>query len=307
MTGRSLSLAVILLLALSFSSSAQSRLQEETAQYRGTSAPVSTLAADRLLYALPAAALDGLEHHLDFVVLEDEVMTLKESVAFTIASNTVAGQPVVEILPLHPQFLARLRGDGDEKVRISVYLDAALLGDDGLAELRRKSGELQREPLYLVNVRRRAEAGEKDLRPLVAALTGPGCVQQCQQALWTCDSYCLSRPRPSCEENCDTRYYTCLQNCGCPVLMSTGTTTTFLGYTLVSPTLVCLSSSNYYQQYTGTYKNERYQIVMGCDGLQTRTVVSVDYSYTSCWKWAYSGPCIPNQNYPPIEQLCIIK
>lgn len=254
--------------------------------------------ATPLFYALPGSVLDGREHQLDFVVTEKLVESLTESVAFRVAEDV--WRPFIEVLPLHPQFLAELqeRRPRDD-VRVSIRLDDVVVDDLSLTELTTRSEDLRGLDLSIVNVRLRPSS-----TTLAAKVTPYACVYQCEQAELSCENYCLSNPNPLCEDRCDTRFHNCLQVCGCPVAVrELWITTTYVGYT--AGPRVCLfdvdggrptTDGHYYDRRTEIYKNEHYVDVVQCDGTHTTVLGSVDYTYKSCVKRVTSLPglCIPN-------------
>ncbi|HEV7509760.1 MAG TPA: hypothetical protein VGS07_33110 [Thermoanaerobaculia bacterium] len=317
MTGKPLTFAVALLFALSpFLSAAQPQLQAGDARHH-IPGVTTTPAAPPLLYALPLETLDGLEHQLDFVVTENLTETLKEGLVFTSAPNALAKYPAIEILPLHPQFLARLReGNSYDEAHISVYLDGNFLEEDTFLEIAKKSLKLQRQDLFLIDVKSRSTGEGSSRLPIFSkAFPAYGCVHQCEIAAQTCESYCVSRPIPNCEDHCDSRLTNCLHTCGCPVAVGDlPTITTFLGYT--PQATVCLfdvpngnppTDGHYYDKFQGTYKHEHYQDVVQCDDLHTNALTSVDYTFTTCFKRRTDlpGKCIPNGGQ--IFNQCVIN
>jgi hypothetical protein len=312
-TFRLLSIAVLLVVALPFASAAQPHPRGADA---GNHEAGNTAAL--LFYPLPEEALDGLEHRLNFVVTKDEVVQLTESLGFSAEAQISAGRPVVEILALHPQLLASWReGQRSNDIFVSIYLDGSLVEEDTIQALATKSLALRQQGVFPVDVTTRPDDLEGDgLRHFSAAITPSGCVNQCLQNFIACDNNCNSRPVPNCESRCDSLYYSCLHNCGCPVVTNQWTTKTLLSTTLPVPSpLVCLDDqadsgpTNYghdYQRYVRSYKNEVYQTVAQCDGTTTQSIVNVYYTNEDCWKRYTPIPdsCIANPNYPPTSVLC---
>lgn len=307
MIGRHVGFAVALLFSLStLPSNAQLRIEEGVDRLDTDTTGVTAVP---LLYALPMGIDYDVEHQLDFLVTEGKVLKLKESLGFTLASDSEVARPVIEVLPLHPKFLSHLREDGaNENTLISVYLDGNLLDEDTLSELARKTQELRRENVFFVDVEGRPTNQMHNSLPSLSK-SGASCVYQCDTTFRACGNFCLSRPILNCEENCESRYRSCLRTCGCPVIINEWTNTTYLSDTLVSPLLECLSDYRFYQKYTRTYRNERFQKLVQCDGISTIVSVGVYYTEATCYKRVANAPsCIfPNPNLPPIGLLCIIN
>jgi hypothetical protein len=309
MTRKSIVFAIVLLVTLSLSSQAQNPCQAETSWLDAAPSLFARPAGSSLFLALPDEALDGLSHRLDFVVTENFSVTLKERLAFTSPTDAGAGRPVIEILPLHPNELARLRTGGNNDTSLSVYLDGNLIENDTLSELIKRSQELQQQDLFPVDVRAWPGEGGRSgrLSPSLAKLTPWGCVHECFQRKLSCESVCLRFPSLNCEERCESRYFTCLQNCGCPVVISEWTVTTVESDTPGPLPLVCLSNRQFYRRYIRRERTEHWQEIMQCDGVNVRVIAFVTYADKNCYRWvSQQGSCTPNPNLPPIELLCII-
>jgi hypothetical protein len=130
----------------------------------------------------------------------------------------------------------------------------------------------------------------------------------CENECWAEWDYCCANCGSYwCWDDCDQRRDQCLSYCATCPRTREWTTTTFYSDTAGPLPLVCLSNQNYYRKYTRTYKNVQYREITNCNGTVTTTVLGANYTTKTCWKLWSPGPCIPNSDYPPIENLCIIK
>ena len=282
------------LLGVSLVSGAQRQPAADTVRDRGVS-PLRFKVASSVLYALPDEVLDGREHQLEFVVTEGLTETLRESAAFQVEKS--AARPVVEVLALHPQFLASLLEDrGRDRAYIAIHLDGNLVEELALSELSKRSLELAGQELTMVGVQAPARSSA-----LSAAINPVACVQGCEDAWRVRERFCERFPRPNCEEQNDSRLTLCLQTCGCPVaIREVRVVTTFVGDSL-PPQLVCLIDSprpvdgHYYDRRSKLFRKEHYNEVVSCDGIHNIELGNVEYMIERCdeRRQDFPLPCLP--------------
>jgi hypothetical protein len=105
---------------------------------------------------------------------------------------------------------------------------------------------------------------------------GNACTQNCFNASNQCFATCDRFPRVNCEDNCDQRFTTCMQTCGCPV--STTFDQVSFDHADATSTFLCIGPVNstgvFYQKYNTFQRTDHIQESVECDGNLVDTVLS---------------------------------
>ncbi len=275
------------------------------ADLRGAEAPVIRRLPDQshlLFFELPLfASSASTVVQFRFDIHGDLFLT--ETVALKEPQAELDEAQGVELLSGKPSQLDELyrRAAAGDDVQVHVSLNGRPLDDFSWAELTARSASLVLQGFRPLDVRSEVREGEASrgsgLRHLSARIDTPqACAPRaCDNAFLSCLSACDSRPIPNCETNCDTRHTNCLTVCGCPIVLSTDTTTTVIGYSDTGQK-VCLQplggvalnyeKLNVINKVTQTVNTE------GCDGLFYGST-TVTYQITCCCYRALQGGCGP--------------
>lgn len=105
---------------------------------------------------------------------------------------------------------------------------------------------------------------------------GSSCTLQCSNAQLQCEATCERFPRPSCEENCDTRFDNCMHACGCPFTEEIDRTS--FDHADATASFLCVGSfpnpGKRYQVYNFFDRTDHVRRTLQCDGSTTETVLS---------------------------------
>lgn len=261
-----------------------------------------------LLYTLPDFLPADHPSLLTIKVLHNGRATIRQMIELP---ADLPETSVIAVLADHPharEHLRRLDSARPGSIRLSIWLGDQLLQELSLREIEEETRRLTPLAQPTAGTTRQVDILDGGGLARITDMAyedgrDPLCVQGCEEQRLSCiEGHCDPR---STYCPCNGYYDGCVLSCPtCPT--SREWTTTTYSDTAGSLPLVCLSDQDYYRKYTRTTRTTRYRETRNCDGTVTTTVISESNTTGTCWKWAVDGPCIPNPNYPPIQQLCVI-
>jgi hypothetical protein len=276
---------------------------------KGGSTPAGSLAVDESGYRLLFYRLKGVDlakgpATVEFDVRVDRAPLLRE--ALEVSKQEGAVEPAVELLGWTPERLKLLyeKAEAGSDVAIDVFVNGSLADSFSLRRLVEYNRDLLKtglRPVSATPVITHASGNVVGYGSRAAAASGPihtsgyiACTQTCWNNWRTCDSFCLSRPRPNCEENCEARYNLCMANCECPTT-SDSTAVTIIPQTYTGQACVQDGPNSptnaWFDRYTSQYKTTTTRRTENCDGSVTYTVVNVTYS---AGPYCYRQPVFPS-------------
>jgi hypothetical protein len=121
------------------------------------------------------------------------------------------------------------------------------------------------------------------------AALGNACTIQCNNASIQCNAVCDRNPRPNCEDNCDQRFSSCMQACGCPFSQDTFQTT--FDHLVPTTTTLCVgtgTSGVAYRVYGMVNRTDDTRTTLQCDGTTTTSTVSSTFTQSGTCDGAIS-------------------